>query len=186
MSGCESTIVVLRLWSKVSELNHSTIHSPIYFNTVYTVKPVIKGHLWDKEKGDLLIQVTAWTVLTVYLFYLLFKIFMFQWLVWSPSYHSNEVLCQHKRYSFTIYSKFLLSMIHKMTKIYMENLQRKKKNYFTNCNSRCLLPLMTFVKWFVTDCWFSPGTPVSSINKNDCHNITEILLKVVLNPITPL
>ena len=127
MSGCESTIVVLRLWSKVSELNHSTIHSPIYFNTVYTVKPVIKGHHWDKEKGDLLIQVTAWTVLTVYLFYLLFKIFMFQWLVWSPSYHSNEVLCQHKRYSFTIYSKFLLSMIHKMTKIYMENLQTKKR-----------------------------------------------------------
>ena len=186
MSGRESTIVVLRLWSKASKLNHSTIYSPIYFNTVHTVKPVIKGHLWDKEKGDLLIQVTAWTGLIVYLFYLLFKIFMFQWLVWSPSYHSNEVLCQHKRYSFTIYSKFLLSMIHKMSKIYMENLQRKKKNYFTNCNSRCLLPLMTFVKWFVTDCWFSPGTPVSSINKNDCHNITEILLKVVLNPITPL
>jgi hypothetical protein len=25
---------------------------------------------------------------------------------------------------------------------------------------------------------FSPGTPVSSINKTVCHNITEILLKV--------
>ena len=25
---------------------------------------------------------------------------------------------------------------------------------------------------------FSPGTPVSSTNKTDCHNITEILLKV--------
>jgi hypothetical protein len=25
--------------------------------------------------------------------------------------------------------------------------------------------------------WFSPGTPVSSTNKTDCHNITEILLK---------
>ena len=24
-----------------------------------TVKPVLRGHLWDKEKGDLLIQVTA-------------------------------------------------------------------------------------------------------------------------------
>jgi hypothetical protein len=31
------------------------------------------------------------------------------------------------RYSFTIYSKFLLSMIQKMTKIYMENLQTKKR-----------------------------------------------------------
>ena len=32
---------------------------------------------------------------------------------------------------------------------------------------------------------FSPGTPVSSTNKND-HDITEILLKVALNTITPL
>jgi len=27
------------------------------------------------------------------------------------------------------------------------------------------------------------GTPVSSINKTDCHDITEILLKVALNTI---
>jgi hypothetical protein len=27
------------------------------------------------------------------------------------------------------------------------------------------------------------STPVSSINKTDCHDITEILLKVVLNTI---
>ena len=32
--------------------------------------------------------------------------------------------------------------------------------------------------------WFSRGTPVSSTNKTDCHDITEILLKVVLNTIT--
>jgi hypothetical protein len=31
--------------------------------------------------------------------------------------------------------------------------------------------------------WFSPGTTVSSTNKTDRHNITEILLKVVLNTI---
>jgi hypothetical protein len=31
--------------------------------------------------------------------------------------------------------------------------------------------------------WFSPGTPVSSTNKIDRHDITEILLKVVLNTI---
>jgi hypothetical protein len=32
--------------------------------------------------------------------------------------------------------------------------------------------------------WFSPGTPVSSNNKSDAmHDIAEILLKVVLNPI---
>ena len=38
-------------------------------------------------------------------------------------------------------------------------------------------------QWLATDQWFSPGTPVSSTNKTDCHNITEILLKVALNTI---
>jgi len=31
---------------------------------------------------------------------------------------------------------------------------------------------------------FSPGTPASSTNKTDRHDITEILLKVTLNTIT--
>jgi hypothetical protein len=36
----------------------------------------------------------------------------------------------------------------------------------------------------VTGQWFSPGTPVSSINKTDQHDIAEILLKGALNTIT--
>jgi len=36
----------------------------------------------------------------------------------------------------------------------------------------------------VAGLWFSPGTPVSSTNKTDHHDITEILLKVELNTIT--
>jgi hypothetical protein len=40
-------------------------------------------------------------------------------------------------------------------------------------------------KWLTAGRWFSPGTPVSSTNKTDCHDITEILLKVVLNTLTP-
>jgi hypothetical protein len=35
-------------------------------------------------------------------------------------------------------------------------------------------------QWLAIGQWFSPGPPVSFINKSDCHNITEILLKVVL------
>jgi hypothetical protein len=31
--------------------------------------------------------------------------------------------------------------------------------------------------------WFSPGPPVSSTNKTDRHDITEILLKKALNTI---
>jgi hypothetical protein len=38
-------------------------------------------------------------------------------------------------------------------------------------------------QWLTTGRWFSLGTPVSSINKTDCHDITEILLKVALNTI---
>jgi hypothetical protein len=36
-----------------------------------------------------------------------------------------------------------------------------------------------------TGWWFSLGTLVSSTNKTDCHDITEILLKVALNTINP-
>jgi len=36
----------------------------------------------------------------------------------------------------------------------------------------------------VTGQLFSPDTPVSSTNKNDCQDITEIVLKVALNTIT--
>jgi hypothetical protein len=65
-------------------------------------------------------------------------------------------------------------------------------------NYLCLSPLMLWVRilirarcttlcdkvcqWLVTDLWLSPGPPVSSINKTDCHDITEILLKVALIP----
>ena len=44
-----------------------------------------------------------------------------------------------------------------------------------------------YVIKFVSDLaavrWFSLDTPGSSINQTDCHDITEILLKVVLNTI---
>ena len=41
-------------------------------------------------------------------------------------------------------------------------------------------------QWLPTGRWFSPGTPVSSINKTDRHDITAILLKVALyNTIHP-
>ena len=41
------------------------------------------------------------------------------------------------------------------------------------------------IKFSVTcaDRWFSPGTPVFTTNKTDCHDATEILLKVALNTI---
>ena len=69
-------------------------------------------------------------------------------------------------------------------------------NYLCN---QCLSPLVLWVRisirarcktlhdkvcqWFATGRWFSPGPPVSSTNKTDRHDITEILLKVALNTI---
>ena len=68
-------------------------------------------------------------------------------------------------------------------------------NYLCN---QCLSPLNLWVwillRWGVLDTtlcdkvcqwhaagqWFSPGTPVFSTNKTDRHDITEILLKVIL------
>ncbi len=49
-----------------------------------------------------------------------------------------------------------------------------------------LLPLYCYLAPVVTHIItvFSPGTPVSSTNKTDHHDITEILLKVALNTIT--
>ena len=40
-------------------------------------------------------------------------------------------------------------------------------------------------QWVAAGLWFSPGTPVYSKTKTNCHVITEILLKVALNTITP-
>ena len=70
-------------------------------------------------------------------------------------------------------------------------------------NYLCLSPLMLWVRiplrwgvldttlcdkvcqWLAIGRWFSSGTPVSSTNKIDRHDIAEILLKVALNTTTP-
>jgi hypothetical protein len=39
-------------------------------------------------------------------------------------------------------------------------------------------------QWLAAGQWFSPGSLVSSISKTNCHDITEILLKVALSTIT--
>ena len=73
--------------------------------------------------------------------------------------------------------------------------------YIYPCN-QCISPLMLCVRisirarcttlcdkvcqWLATDRWFFPSPPVSSSNKTDRHDITEILLKwiFVLSSIT--
>jgi len=47
--------------------------------------------------------------------------------------------------------------------------------------ARCTTLCDKFCQWLATGRWFSPGPPVSSTNKTDRHDITEILLKVALS-----
>ena len=70
-------------------------------------------------------------------------------------------------------------------------------NYLCN---QCLLPLMLWVwilirarrttlcdkvcHWLATGRWFSLGTLISSTNKTNRNDITEILLKIAINTIT--
>jgi hypothetical protein len=51
--------------------------------------------------------------------------------------------------------------------------------------ARCITLCDKVCQWVAAGLWFSPGPPVSSTNKTDRHDITEILLKVVLNTIKP-
>jgi hypothetical protein len=49
--------------------------------------------------------------------------------------------------------------------------------------ARCTTLCDKVCQWLATGRWFSPGPPVSSTNKTDRHDITEILLKVAVNTI---
>ena len=44
--------------------------------------------------------------------------------------------------------------------------------------TRCTTLCDKVCQWLATGRWFSLRPPVSSTNKNDCHDITEVLLKV--------
>ena len=52
--------------------------------------------------------------------------------------------------------------------------------------ARCTSLCDQVCQWLVAGLWFSQGTSVSSTNKTDRHDVTEILLKVPLNTITHL
>ena len=50
--------------------------------------------------------------------------------------------------------------------------------------ARCTTLCDKVCQWLATDRWFSPGPLVSSTNKSEHHDITEILLKAALNTCT--
>jgi hypothetical protein len=104
-------------------------------------------------------------------------------------------LCVFCLFIFLSIPLFCLSLIYRQSWLYDSWIY----NYLSN---RWLSPLTLWgwiplmarytqynIMWFCQRlvaglCFFSPGTPVYSINKTDRHDITKILLKVVLNTIT--
>ena len=68
-------------------------------------------------------------------------------------------------------------------KIYFVQLSPYYKARATKCHPSCKVdtPLCDKVYQLLTaGLWFSPGTPVSSTNKSDRHDITEIVLNTIL------
>ena len=79
----------------------------------------------------------------------------------------------------------------------MKKWNETKENQIIHCNNcyinsfsdlkrwiaRCTTLCDKVCQWLATVQWFSLGPPVSSTDKIDCHDMTEILLKVVLNTI---
>ena len=74
-------------------------------------------------------------------------------------------------------SNYLFNQCLSPLKLWVRTPLRRGVHDTTVCDQVCQL--------LATDRWFSSGTPVSSTNKTDRQNITEILLKVALSTIKP-
>jgi hypothetical protein len=59
----------------------------------------------------------------------------------------------------------------------------KRRRVRISIRARCTTLCDKVCQWLATGQWFSPSPLVSSTNKTDRHDITEILIKVALNTI---
>ena len=127
---------------------------------------------------------------------------MYIWVTWRVCYKKQEVFTHCVVCPSMIYG-FLLPLLVSLNSSFIYFRGRCCRivvGFITICN-QCLSPQTLWVrnplKRGVLDAklcdkvcqtlagrWFSPGTPVSSTNKTDRHDIPEMLLKVVLNTIT--
>jgi hypothetical protein len=86
------------------------------------------------------------------------------------------------------YKNFNLQKWCPKTFHWINSIIRNNKCIFTKLNAVFILKTAVWTKrsgswityndkvcqWLTTDRWFSPGTPVSSTNKTECHDITEM------------
>ena len=127
------------------------------------------------------------------------------WNGWSTQHFFNHRWCKYSVYKRIIGAKVQFVALFEIYACYFNSWGSRSRGRmevgFTAsylCN-QCLSSLMLWVRisiraWSTTLCgkvcqwlaigqWISPGPPVSSTNKTDRHDITEILLKVALNTI---
>ena len=108
-------------------------------------------------------------------------------------YFDHECTWKASRAALNSISTFVLRQISIQVicvKILQTNRQSHNDATYRHSNEwdwRCVLETTLCDKvcqWLATGRWFSPDTPVSSTNKTDRNDITEMLLKVALNTIT--
>jgi len=117
-------------------------------------------------------------------------------------FYNNVVRVVHTKqecmsiYQFITFWLFMFVLIKPYVKLYTNCFVIMFSNIYRGCRGceyeprswRGVLDTTLCVKvchWLSTGQWFSLGNPVSSINKTDRHDITEILLKVAFNTINP-
>jgi hypothetical protein len=138
---------------------------------------------------------------TLYSIYVISIIYTLKGLSWSwYSIYVISIIYTLKGLSWSWYSIYVISIIYTLKGLsWLWSYGSWIYNYICN---QCLSPLTLWVQilfrwsildptlcdkvcqWLVAGRWFSLDTLVSSTNKTDCYNITEILLKVALNTIS--
>jgi hypothetical protein len=100
-------------------------------------------------------------------------------------------IAQHRKLYFKIKTWFVLTFVERKGLSWLWSCGNWIYNLCNQCLSSCswkgVLDTTSCDKvcqWLAAGRWFSPGTPVSFFNKTDCHDKTEILLKMALNTIT--
>ena len=98
---------------------------------------------------------------------------------------TNTAKTQHIYYhKFQLFERVLVTVVVVTQLLYYQSLSPLQLWVRTLFMARCTR-CGKVCQWFATGWWFSRGTPVSSANKTHRQDITEILLKVVLNTINP-
>ena len=117
--------------------------------------------------------------LSYYYFYIVLFLYLYCCYVVYPDHHFTVIYLQTLRDSHD-----LDYMVVAFTTTYVNQcLSLLILLIWISIRERCTTLCDKVCQWLATSCWFSWGPPVSSTSKTDCHEITEILLKVVLNTI---